>query len=67
LAKTENNLQAPYTPPELCRLVFCGTNKQGVEGKILKHDRVLEKVVDVLNYVGNGLSVLEMLLHLSGL
>jgi len=48
-------------------LVFCGSDKKGVEGKILKYDRVLENVVYTLNDVANGLSVLEMLLHVSGL
>jgi len=48
-------------------MVFCGSNKQGFEGKILKHHTVLQKVVGTLYDDGNGLSVLEILLHLSGL
>jgi hypothetical protein len=48
-------------------MVFGGSNKQDVEGKILKYRRVLQKVVDTLYDVGNGLSVLEILLYLNGL
>jgi hypothetical protein len=55
------------TPPELCRFVFCGSDKQDVEGKILKYHRVLQRGVDTLNVLGNSLSVPEILLHLNGL